>query len=258
MSLLDEIIAFKRKQIEVLKKNRSLDEEVLDFNLYKRCSFKQAITRPKGINIIAEIKRVSPSFGVIRIDFNHKKIAKIYEENGAAAISVLTDEGFFGGSINYLLEVKTETKLPILCKDFIIDPYQVYAAKLYGADALLLIAAILSSEELKRLLNLTHKLGLEALVEVHDESDLEKALEIGAGIIGINNRNLKNLKVDLKTCLVLKKKVLDDKILVAESGIKSRENILCLEEAGFAAALIGTILMQAKDIGQKLKELLGR
>jgi indole-3-glycerol phosphate synthase len=258
MSLLDEIIAFKRKQIEVLKKNRSLDEEVLDFNLYKRCSFKQAITRPKGINIIAEIKRVSPSFGVIRIDFNHKKIAKIYEENGAAAISVLTDEGFFGGSINYLLEVKTETKLPILCKDFIIDPYQVYAAKLYGADALLLIAAILSSGELKRLLNLTHKLGLEALVEVHDESDLEKALEIGAGIIGINNRNLKNLKVDLKTCLVLKKKVLDDKILVAESGIKSRENILCLEEAGFAAALIGTILMQAKDIGQKLKELLGR
>ena len=154
--------------------------------------------------------------------------------------------------------IKTAVKLPILRKDFIIDPYQVYETKLYGADALLLISTVLSVQQLKKLLNLTHKLGMEALVEVHNEKDLKKALEAGARMVGINNRNLNTLKVDLQTCLCLKEKVPEDKILVAESGIKTREDILSLEKAGFEAALIGTALIQAQDIGKKLKEFLGK
>jgi len=258
MSVLDNIITQKKKEIETLKKHKPLDETVAEFNLYPKRSFSQAITHSEEISIIAEIKRASPSLGVIRADFEPLKIAKTYEENGASAISVITDKKFFQGDINFLPEVKTAVKLPILRKDFIIDPYQVYETKLYGADALLLIAAVVSIPQLKNLLNLTHKLGMEALVEVHNEKDLKKALEAGARMVGINNRNLNTLKVDLQTCLCLKEKVPEDKILVAESGIKTREDILSLEKAGFEAALIGTALIQAQDIGKKLKEFLGK
>ena len=258
MSVLDNIIAHKKKEIETLKKHKPLDETVAEFNLYPKRSFSQAITHSEEISIIAEIKKASPSLGIIRADFEPLKIAKLYEENGASAISVITDKKFFQGDINFLPEIKTAVKLPILRKDFIIDPYQVYEAKLYGADALLLISTVLSVQQLKKLLNLTHKLGMEALVEVHDEKDLEKALKIEAKIIGINNRNLKTLKVDLNTCLLLKERVPEEKILVAESGVKTREDILLLEKAGFQAVLIGSALMQAEDIGKKLKEFLGR
>jgi len=258
MSVLDNIITQKKKEIETLKKHKPLDETVAEFNLYPKRSFSQAITHSEEISIIAEIKRASPSLGVIRADFEPLKIAKTYEENGASAISVITDKKFFQGDINFLPEVKTAVELPILRKDFIIDPYQVYETKLYGADALLLISTVLSVQQLKKLLNLTHKLGMEALVEVHNEKDLKKALEAGARMVGINNRNLNTLKVDLQTCLCLKEKVPEDKILVAESGIKTREDILSLEKAGFEAALIGTALIQAQDIGKKLKEFLGK
>ena len=258
MSVLDNIITQKKKEIETLKKHKPLDETVAEFNLYPKRSFSQAITHSEEISIIAEIKKASPSLGVIRADFEPLKIAKTYEENGASAISVITDKKFFQGDINFLPEVKTAVELPILRKDFIIDPYQVYETKLYGADALLLIAAVVSIPQLKNLLNLTHKLGMEALVEVHNEKDLKKALEAGARMVGINNRNLNTLKVDLQTCLCLKEKVPEDKILVAESGIKTREDILSLEKAGFEAALIGTALIQAQDIGKKLKEFLGK
>ncbi|MCD6213671.1 MAG: indole-3-glycerol phosphate synthase TrpC [Candidatus Desulfofervidus sp.] len=258
MSVLDNIVAHKKKEIETLKKHKPLDETIINFDLYPKRSFSQAITHSEGISIIAEIKKASPSLGVIRADFEPLKIAKTYEENGASAISVITDKKFFQGDINFLPEIKTAVKLPILRKDFIIDPYQVYETKLYGADALLLISTVLSVQQLKKLLNLTHKLGMEALVEVHNEKDLEKALKIEAKIIGINNRNLNTLKVNLQTCLCLKEKVPEDKILVAESGIKTREDILLLEKAGFQAVLIGSALMQAQDIGKKLKEFLGK
>ena len=258
MSVLDNIITQKKKEIETLKKHKPLDETVAEFNLYPKRSFSQAITHSEEISIIAEVKKASPSLGVIRADFEPLKIAKTYEENGASAISVITDKKFFQGDINFLPEVKTAVELPILRKDFIIDPYQVYETKLYGADALLLISTVLSVQQLKKLLNLTHKLGMEALVEVHNEKDLKKALEAGARMVGINNRNLNTLKVDLQTCLCLKEKVPEDKILVAESGIKTREDILSLEKAGFEAALIGTALIQAQDIGKKLKEFLGK
>jgi indole-3-glycerol phosphate synthase len=258
MSVLNSIIAHKKKEVETLKKDRSLDETVLNFNLYPKRSFSEAITHSKEISIIAEIKKASPSLGIICSDFEPVRIAKIYEENGASAISVITDKTFFQGNIKFLPKVKTAVKLAVLRKDFIIDAYQVYETKLYGTDALLLIATTLSTQQLKNLLTLTHKLGMEALVEVHGEKDLEKALKAGARIIGINNRNLKTLKVDLKTCLSLKTTVPEDKILVAESGIKTREDILLLEKAGFQAVLIGTALMQAKDIDKKLKEFLGK
>jgi len=258
MSVLDNIITQKKKEIETLKKHKPLDETVAEFNLYPKRSFSQAITHSEEISIIAEIKKASPSLGVIRADFEPLKIAKTYEENGASAISVITDKKFFQGDINFLPEVKTAVKLPILRKDFIIDPYQVYETKLYGADALLLIATVVSIPQLKNLLNLTHKLGMEALVEVHNEKDLKKALEARARMVGINNRNLNTLKVNLQTCLCLKEKVPEDKILVAESGIKTREDILLLEKAGFQAVLIGSALMQAEDIGKKLKEFLGK
>jgi len=256
MSVLDKIIAHKRQEVEELKKNKPLDETVLTIDLYPRRSFAKAISQPGRLNIIAELKKASPSLGLIRSDFDPIKIAKVYESNGAAAISVLTDKQFFQGNIKYLSEVKTSVSLPVLRKDFIIDPYQVYEAKLYGADAILLIATALSYQELSRLLMLAYKLGLETLVEVHDEFDLEKALKSGAHIIGINNRNLKTLKTDINTCLKLRRLIPDDKILVAESGIKTKDDMKRLKEADFRAVLIGTALMQAQDIGKKLKEFI--
>lgn len=252
---MNKIIAYKRKEVEALKRNKPIDETVLAFGLYPRRSFAKAINQEGQVNIIAELKKASPSLGLIRSNFDPVKIARIYEKNGAAAISVLTDKQFFQGDIKYLSEVKTATALPVLRKDFIIDVYQVYEAKLYGADAILLIATALSHQELNKLLTLTHELGLEALVEVHDDYDLEKALESGAHIIGINNRNLKTLKTDINTCLKLRNLIPDDKIIVAESGIKTKDDMRRLKEAGFQAVLIGTALMQAEDIGKKLKEL---
>ncbi|MCD6319627.1 MAG: indole-3-glycerol phosphate synthase TrpC [Candidatus Desulfofervidaceae bacterium] len=254
MSVLDKIIAYKKQEVEKLKRSKPLDETVLTFELSPHRSFAKAINQKGKLSIIAELKKASPSLGLIRPDFDPIKIAEIYEKNGADAISVLTDKHFFQGDIKFLPAVKSSVSLPILRKDFIIDPYQVYESKLYGADAILLITTALSRQELTKLLTLAYKLGLEALVEIHDEDDLEKALESGAHIIGINNRNLKTLKTDINTCLKLRNFIPDDKILVAESGIKTKDDMMRLKEAGFQAVLIGTALMQAKDIKQKLRE----
>lgn len=253
MSVLDEIIAHKREEVEASKKRGPLKEE----KAKTRPSydvFSRALVKPGRISIIAEIKRASPSAGVICPSFEPERIAGIYKENGASAISILTESHFFKGNIDYLPLVKKATNLPVLRKDFIIDPYQVYESNIYGADAILLIAAVLSFNELGNLLRLTKQLGMEALVEVHNKDDLEKAISIGANIIGINNRDLKSLKVDLKASLELIKYIPKEKIAVTESGINNREELLILKEAGFNAALIGTSLMQAKDIGKKLRE----
>jgi len=255
MSVLAKIIQHKKKEVEALKKQRPLDETIFEFTLYPSITFSEAISRPGRLNIIAELKKASPSSGLIRPDFDPVKIACIYAQNGVSAISVITDKKFFQGDIKYLAEVKTAVNLPVLRKDFIIDPYQIYEAKLYGADAILLIATALSERQLKDLLDLTYEVGLEALVEVHDEKDLEKALKVEAKIIGINNRNLKTLKTDINTCLKLVNQIPKDKIKVAESGIKTKADINIIKNAGFNAVLIGTVLMQAKDIGKKLKEL---
>ncbi len=253
MFILDEIIAYKKKEVEALKKRRPIREKDIKIRP-SHDVFSRALVKPDRISIIAEIKRASPSAGVIRSSFEPERIANIYEKNGASAISVLTERRFFNGDIDYLPLIKKAVDLPVLRKDFIIDPYQIYESNIYGADALLLIATALSFNILKDLLELTNKLGMEALIEVHNKDDLKKAVSAGANVIGINNRDLKTLKVDLNTSLELINHIPEGKVVVAESGINTKEELLTLKKAGFNAALIGTSLMRAEDIGEKLKE----
>lgn len=254
--ILDQIVRDKKYELEARKKELPFDllKEKIKDSLPIR-DFKKALLG-KEISLITEIKKASPSAGIIREDFNPIEIAKIYQKNGAAAISVLTEQKYFKGEIDYLEKVKAEISIPVLRKDFIFDPYQVYEARVYGADALLLIAVILEEDKLKELLNLTYELGMEALVEVHTEDDLKKALDANAGIIGINNRNLDTLKVDLKTTEELAKLIPSGKIIVSESGVKTKEDIEDLRKVGARAFLVGESLMKSQDIGGKLKELM--
>ncbi len=209
------------------------------------------------IKFIAEVKKASPSAGIIREDFNYLNIAKEYEAGGASAISVLTDKEFFKGELKYLSEIKKTVNLPILRKDFIIDPYQIYEAKAAGADLVLLIARILTREQIDTFLALAHKLGMECLVEVHDNDELNTVLETEASIIGINNRNLDTFETNIETTLQLCHLIPEEKIIVSESGIKTRADVLYLEKAGIDAILIGETLMRSQDITQKIKELFG-
>jgi len=213
------------------------------------------LKRENRIKFIAEVKKASPSAGIIRDDFNYINIAKEYEVGGASAISVLTDKEFFKGDLKYLSEIKETVSLPALRKDFIIDPYQIYEARAACADLVLLIARILNKEEINAFLALSHKLGMECLVEVHDNDELETVLETEAAIIGINNRNLDTFETNLDTTLQLRHRIPEGKIIVSESGIKTRADVLVLEEAGVDAILIGETLMRSRDISQKIKEL---
>lgn len=205
----------------------------------------------KSGGIIAEIKKASPSEGIIREDFNVEEIARIYEEGGARAISVLTDCGYFQGSFENLRIASKNVDLPILCKDFIVEEYQIYKAREFGADAILLIAALLDVEKMQKFLKIAENLGMDCLVEIHNEEEIEKALESGANIIGVNSRNLKTFEIDMAGARELVKKIPEDKIVVFESGIKNREDI----PEGVDAVLIGTALMKSSDIKQKLYEL---
>ncbi len=256
--ILDEIVAHKKTEVATRQEWRpisALEEEI------QQCaqprSLAGALQTGPSIRIIAEIKKASPSAGMIAGDIAPEQVATEYEMGGAAAISVLTDQEFFAGNIEFLPLVKRSVSLPVLRKDFVIDPYQVYESRAYGADAILLIAAILEPGELKTLLSLTHELGMEALVEVHDEPELSTVLEAGAGIIGINNRNLKTFTVSLETTFELCRRIPAGKIIVSESGIKTRADILRLEAAGVHAVLIGETLMRASDRTRALQELLG-
>lgn len=258
MSILDKIINHKR--IEIEDKKQKVDLSILKDKLTgagKTRRFKEAISKPGGINLIAEIKRASPSRGVIRDDFDPVEAAKVYEENGAVAISVLTEEKFFQGNINFLPEIRKVTSVPLLRKDFIIDEYQIYESRAYGADALLVIAAILSREEINAFLSLSHDLDLDCLVEVHTEEEVKKVLETSAEIIGINNRNLETFEVDLSTTSRLKKLIPSGKIVVSESGIQSSEDVRLLAEGEIKAILVGESLLRSEDIGKKVRELRG-
>ncbi|MBA4397931.1 MAG: indole-3-glycerol phosphate synthase TrpC [Syntrophus sp. (in: bacteria)] len=219
-------------------------------------NFRSAIGG-KDCRIIAEVKRRSPSRGLLCREFDPAGIARVYQENGAAAVSVLTDREFFAGDKEHLIDIRAKVKLPLLRKDFIVDPCQIYETRLLGADAVLLIAAILETGQLGDYLAVTQDLGMSALVEVHDRQDLDKALAAGAGIIGINNRNLKTFVTDLQTSRDLIDAIPDDCIVVSESGIRTRADIETLTAAGIHAFLIGETLMQAADRGGKLRELLG-
>lgn len=211
-----------------------------------------------SISLIAEVKKASPSRGVIRPDFDPVKIARTYAGNGASAISVLTEPKYFQGSLNYLRDISEalgNRGLPLLRKDFIIDPYQIYESRACGADSLLLIVAILTADKLEELLGLSHELGMDCLVEVHHEAELEIALASGVRIIGINNRDLNTFTVDLATTGRLRPLIPPDRVVVSESGIKGRSDMAKLRKWGVDAVLIGEALMSAPDIALKMKEL---
>lgn len=259
--ILKEII--KNKEIEVTRRKRIIHpmEEVkkMAYELPKTTrDFKQAISLPKGqLKLIAEIKKASPSEGVICNDFDPVAIANIYESNNASAISVLTDEVFFQGNLQHLKAVKSATNIPILRKDFIIDEYQIYESKVAGADAILLIADCLSVKKINNFLNISESLGLDAVVEIHNTDDLDKVLQTKAEIIGINNRNLYTFVVDIKTTFMLKLLIPKDKIVISESGIKTNEEVRLLQEKGIDAILVGTTLMKSENIEDKIKEIMG-
>ena len=218
--------------------------------------FKKAISKAGQINLIAEVKKASPSAGLICDDFNANKIAGIYIKNKAAAISVLTEEKYFLGKFSYLAQISENCPVPVLMKDFIIHEYQIYEGLFYGASAVLLIVAMLSDQQLKDLLKVAHSLGLDCLVEVHDALEIERALCAGAEIIGVNNRNLKSLKVDINNCLEMIPKIPKGVIIVAESGLKTHEDILRVKDVGAHAVLIGEVFMRSPDIASKIKEVM--
>jgi len=261
MMILDEIVENKRLEIEAGKRRVPLSE------LKRRAGvrapprdFAGALTGG-GLKLIAEVKKASPSKGIICEDFDPVHIAQIYAQNGATALSVLTDEKYFGGRLNHLVEIRRwlgQTTPPLLRKDFIIDPYQVYESRAYGADAILLIAAILAPGMLEELLQLSQSLGMACLVEVHNEAELQVALQSEARIIGINNRDLKTMKTDLSTAERLRPLIPPGRIVVSESGIHTRADMMMMERLGVNAVLIGEALIAAPDIAGKIRELYGQ
>ncbi len=257
MNILQKIIETKKEELKNYTPEyvKQLEEKAKKRKSVK--DFKGAL-KSEGINIIAEVKKASPSKGIIREDFNPVEIAKIYEKNGAKAISVLTDKKYFQGDIKYLEEISRNVNIPILRKDFIIDKRQILEAYAFGADSFLLIAKVLSEEELKNLIDYGREFGLEPLVEIHSEEEGIKSINAGSKIIGINNRNLETFKVNINLSkkLAPQLKKLGADVVVAESGISSKKEILELRKYNVDAFLIGESLMRERDIGEKLRELL--
>lgn len=256
--ILDEIIAHKKLEVAAQKQDESLDEirrKLADIGPVR--GFKAAVSRPGKVNLIAEVKKASPSRGVIRADFDPEAIARIYEDSGASAISVLTDKKFFQGDISFLAMVRSVTaSVPILRKDFIIDEYQIYQARLAGADAILLIAAALELPALRKFLSIAHEMDLDCLVEVHSEDELDTVLNTDASVIGINNRDLRTFITDIKATAQLMPKIPEDKTVVSESGISSRKDVGFLQRCGVNAMLVGESLMKSDDIGSTIKQLM--
>ena len=253
--ILDTIVIQKKKEVALLKAHGvSRPEMAVD----PPRGFVQALTQSSEIAVIAEVKKGSPSKGIISPDFNPTAIASSYEKGGADAVSVLTDEKFFYGSLDYIPIVRQAIKLPVIRKDFIIHELQIEEAGNYGADAILLIAAILDQNQIRDYLQMSTELGMDALVEVHDEKELEKSLIAGSRLIGINNRDLRDFTVDLQTTIRLRREIPDSIPVVSESGIKSREDMKMLEDEAIAAALIGEAFMRSGDREAALREIRGR
>lgn len=255
--ILDRILAQKLIEVEQMKKTTDVNSIIKSLEgLPKARSLAKALNKPGRVNLLAEIKRSSPSKGLIRENFQLVQVAEIFKENGASAISVLTDQMFFSGSPEDLSEVRKFSALPLLRKDFIIDPIQIYQSRLIGADAILLICSVLPLKKLQYLMKVAENIGLETLVEVHNETELESAFKSGADIIGINNRNLRTFKTDINTTFELLKKISNlPATVVSESGIKSAADMKALHEAGVNAALVGEAIMSAANIATKVKEL---
>ncbi|MBN1972854.1 MAG: indole-3-glycerol phosphate synthase TrpC [Sedimentisphaerales bacterium] len=265
-NILDKIIADKRNEVAERKSLTRLDELKEQISSLPKCrNFYKAVTQPssRGINVIAEVKKASPSAGLIRRDFDPVAIAQIYEKCGANAISVLTDEKYFQGRLEYVKQVHDVVTLPVLRKDFIVDIWQVYESRAAGADAILLIADALKTGELMDLMITAAELTLTVLLEIHDADTLLKIRKItgfpkkGYSVLGINNRDLTTMKVDLKTTSRLAGLLDNTDELVAESGIKTRADVETLKKAGVKAVLIGQTLCENPDIEQKFKELFG-
>ena len=257
-TILEKIVASKRQEVERAKVERPVA------GLHARLSdappvrdFFAALAAPGPIKLIAEVKKASPSAGVIRADFDPVRIARIYADHGATCISVLTDEPYFQGRLDYLSQVRQAVAVPLLRKDFIIDSYQLVEARVAGADAVLLIAECLDDCNLRKLHNETIDLGMTPLVELYEPANLPRVLEAGASLIGVNNRDLKTFAVDLNHVIELRKKVPHDRLLVAESGIRTHADVQKLAQAGINAILVGESLMAEPDIAAAMDRLLG-
>ena len=255
--MLDRIITRKKEEVRQEKSILPLErlKELSASRQEMPLDFAGAI-RGNRISLIAEVKKASPSRGILCLDFHPVELAVTYAREGAAAVSVLTDKENFGGNIEYLPEIKRAIDIPLLRKDFILDTYQVYESHAYNADALLLIAAILEQEHLQDLLALSHSLGLQCLVEVHNEVDVEKALRSGAEMIGVNNRDLKDFTIDINTTVKLRPLIPKEKIVVSESGIRNREDVVKLQKSSINAILVGETLVTSSNIPGKIRELL--
>lgn len=256
--ILDKIVEQKKIQLVEEMKQISIEgwkQRMQRPGLHKTLDFFNAIKRSGELSIIAEVKKASPSKGIIKEDFNPLEIAREYSKSDVQAISVLTEKNFFLGDDEYLVKIRQSLPMPLLRKDFIIDLWQVYQARCMGADAILLIAGILNDDDLKKFQVVANIIGLQCLVEVHDREELDRALESGAKIIGINNRDLKTFEVDLKTTEKLMNYIPHDRAVVSESGIKTPADFAYLKELGVDAVLIGETLMRAGSIQDKIKEL---
>ena len=258
-TVLDKIVAAKRREVAACR-TRTPEAE-----LRKKLAdappprdFFAALAKPGPIRLIAEVKKASPSAGIIRSDFDPVAIARIYEAHGASCLSVLTDEPFFQGRLEYLEAVRAEVAIPVLRKDFILDSYQLLEARVAGADAVLLIAECLDDCNLRKLHNEAIELGMTPLVELYDPENLDRVLEAGATLIGVNNRDLRTFQVDLEHTLRLRPRVPDHCVMVSESGVKSHADVQRLEAAGVDAILVGESLMRQPDIGATVDQLLGR
>ena len=245
MNILDEIVAKTKSKLEEKKQGLSLEElsSKIDFENLKETNFKKSLQN-KAEAIIAEIKKASPSAGIISDNFDPVLKSKEYESFGASALSILTEEDYFLGNIEYLKDVKAITSLPILRKDFIVDEYQIYESKLIGADCILLIASILNDEELKNFSEIAERLKLDYIIEVHDEEELQRVQHFSNAIIGVNNRTLKTFDVDINNSVELKKIFDGENIFIAESGIKSKKDIEYLKQHNISVFLIGESLMK--------------
>ena len=245
MNILDEIVAKTKSKLEEKKQGLSLEElsSKIDFDNLKVTNFKKSLQN-KTEAIIAEIKKASPSAGIISDNFDPVLKSKEYESFGASALSILTEEDYFLGNIQYLMDVKAVTSLPILRKDFIVDEYQIYESKLIGADCILLIASILNDEELKNFSEIAERLKLDYIIEVHDEEELQRVQHFSNAIIGVNNRNLKTFDVDINNSVELKKIFEGENIFIAESGIKSKKDIEYLQQHNINVFLVGESLMK--------------
>jgi indole-3-glycerol phosphate synthase len=258
-TILDKIVAAKRDEIDRAKS--ATPESELRARLRDAPAVRDFFTPLAAggpIRLIAEVKKASPSAGVIRADFDPVAIARIYEAHGASCISVLTDEAYFQGRIEYLTQIKQAIGLPVLRKDFILDIYQVVEARAAGADAVLLIAECLDDCNLRKLFNATCELGMSPLVELYEPGNLQRVFDAGATLVGVNNRNLRTFEVDLGHTIRMRDRVPDQCVLVGESGIKTRDDVMRLESAGVDAMLVGESLMREADIGAAVDRLFGK